>query len=201
MCAQLGVTLTEQHYHLLIRYANLVSEWNRKINLISRKDIHRLFTYHIVDSLATAPLIPSDARCGDVGSGAGLPGIPLAIVRQDLYMFLIESVKRKGRFLQLALAELGLDNAQVLCERAEALQSLACDTILSRLTGPLPKTLEYTLPHLKPGGAIIFYKSPNVSAEIDEKLLRRLNLSISRTVDLILPLSAVSRRLLVLGRN
>lgn len=169
--------------------------------MVSRKDIQRIFTYHIIDSIAAAPLIPFNARCADFGSGAGLPGIPLTIIRPDLNMLLIESVKKKCRFLQLAITELKLGNAQVLCERGEVLQPLGCDIILSRLTGHWDRTLRYAVRHLKPVGAIILYKSPNVIEEIDEKLLQKLNLAISRTIDLKLPLSSVPRRFFVLNSS
>ncbi|MEO0071231.1 MAG: 16S rRNA (guanine(527)-N(7))-methyltransferase RsmG [candidate division WOR-3 bacterium] len=184
-----------------MRYAYLIKKWNAKVNLISRKDIQRIFTYHIIDSIAVAPLIPFNARSFDFGSGAGLPGIPLTIIRPDLNMLLIESVKKKCRFLQLAITELNLGNAQVLCERAEVLQPLNCDIILSRLTGPWDKTLRYAVRHLKPSGAIILYKNPNVLEKINEKLLQKLNLAISRTIDLKLPLSSVPRRFVVLNSS
>ncbi|MGQ9708789.1 MAG: 16S rRNA (guanine(527)-N(7))-methyltransferase RsmG [bacterium] len=194
---QLAVKLTEVHYRRLCHYAELLGEWNKKVNLISRKDTERIFSYHIIDSIAVSNLIPEDARCGDIGTGAGLPGIPLAIVRQDLDMILIESVKKKCRFLEFALPELGLKNARVLCERAEALAPLQCDILLSRLTAPLSKTLKYCARHIKPGGSIILYKSPNAPEKISEGLLQKLAVVLARTIDIVLPLSGIPRRFLV----
>ncbi len=194
----MGVAATEEHYDLLIRYIETLREWNSKINLVSRKDVHRIFTYHIVDSLAVTFLIPKNARTADIGTGAGLPGVPLAIVRPDIHMLLIESIRKKCRFLDFVVSELGLKNAEVISERVEALKPLGCDVILSRLTGPLPKILKYAVPHLKIMGTIIIYKTQKVSAELDPKTLQKLNLTVVRTVDLTLPLSLIPRRFVVL---
>lgn len=201
-CDELGVRLTIENYQILLRYAQLIRDWNQKVNLISRKDTHRIFTYHILDSLVVNRFVPNKTRCADLGAGGGFPGIPLAILRPDLEMILVESVKKKCRFLDFALAELGLKNAQALCNRAEALAPLQCDIILSRLTAPLEKTLNYAAPHLKPGGILIVYKTTNWKGEFEKqkKVLISYNYHLLKSEVVSLPISGIERTFLFFMR-
>ncbi|MEO0019103.1 MAG: 16S rRNA (guanine(527)-N(7))-methyltransferase RsmG [candidate division WOR-3 bacterium] len=199
-CQVLGVNLTPAIYQSLQQYACLIEEWNKKINLVSRKDIDRILTYHIIDSLAACRFIPHGARCADIGSGAGLPGIPLAIVRPDINMTLIESIKKKCRFLEAAVSELGLKNTELIAGRAEALSPLGCDILLSRLTSALDRTLRYCRFHLKPGGLLILYKSLNWEAELKSaaKIIDRFNLRWLRTESISLPFTEITRHFVII---
>jgi len=200
--AELSVNLTREHYQQLCQYARLIEQWNEKINLISRKDTGRIFTYHIIDSLAASPFLPQNARCADIGTGAGLPGIPLAIVHPDISMLLIESTQKKCRFLQFALDRLQLKNCLFLCARAEELAPLNCDIIISRLTAPLPKTLRYAAPHLKTGGTLILYKSAPWEKELtaEKKSLARYHFVLQKHITIKLPLTGIERHLIFLTR-
>jgi 16S rRNA (guanine527-N7)-methyltransferase len=151
--------------------------------------------------LAVHRLIPQGARVCDVGTGAGLPGIPLAIVRPDLKMLLIESSLKRGRFLQTAVAELGLNNVEVLNERAESLPSLKCDVVISRLAGPLQDVVRYAGSHRKPKGTIVLYKTRDCAAELQKagRTLSRDHLRVAGSHDVLLPLSSIPRRFIVLG--
>lgn len=202
VCDELGVRLTIETYQTLLRYAQLIRDYNQQVNLISRKDTHRIFTYHILDSLAVNRFVPNKTRCADLGAGGGFPGIPLAILRPDLKMLLIESIKKKCRFLDFALTELGLKNAQALCHRAEALAPLQCDIILSRLTAPLEKTLNYAAPHLKPGGMLIVYKTTNWKVEFEKqkKALTSYNCHFLKSAVVTLPISGIERTFLFFNR-
>jgi 16S rRNA (guanine527-N7)-methyltransferase len=196
-CSQLGVALTPEHYHRFCRYASLVREYNSRINLISRRDTERIVTYHIVDSLAAARFVPPQARCCDIGTGAGLPGIPLSVARPDVKMFLVESVQKKCRFLVHAVRELALAGTEVLCARAEATPPLACDVVLSRLTGPPFRAFPVLARHARPGGIVILYKNP-AGGEPAPSLLGKAGLAVVRSESLTLPLTSVPRRFLVL---
>ena len=200
-CKQLGAELTQSQYDSLVRYTQLVRDWNQRINLVSRRDTGRILSYHIIDSLAVQRLIPQGARVCDIGTGAGLPGIPVALVRPDVKMFLIESSQKKSRFLQTAVAELGLGNVEVLNERAESLPGLDCDTILSRLAGPLRDVVQYARPHRKPKGTIVLYKTRDSAEELRKagRVLARHKLRVTGSYDILLPLSRVPRRFVVLG--
>ncbi|MEO0078809.1 MAG: 16S rRNA (guanine(527)-N(7))-methyltransferase RsmG [candidate division WOR-3 bacterium] len=199
-CVQLGVTLTEDRYQVLCRYAALTREYNSRVNLVSRRDVDRIITYHVVDSLAAAQLIPEQALCCDIGTGAGLPGIPLAIVRPDIRMVLVESIQKKCRFLVRTIEELGLVQTEMICGRAESLAPLGCAVVLSRLTGPTPRTLAAIAHHAQLTGIVVLYKNP-AGTDPPASLLARHGLTLERRLDLVLPLSSVPRRLLVLRRS
>ncbi len=199
---ELNININQEQYQTLCHYTRLVAEWNKKINLISRPDTPRIFTYHIIDSLTTSPFIPANARCADLGTGAGLPGIPLAVTRPDIFMILIESTRKKCLFLNSALNQLQLRNALLLCARAEELSPLGCDIILSRLTAPLSKTLKFASPHSKPGGTLILYKSARWKNEINEEknLLNRYNFLLRDSATIKLPFSGIERHLIFLNK-
>jgi 16S rRNA (guanine527-N7)-methyltransferase len=200
-CRQLSIELTQPQYESLVRYTQLLRDWNLRLNLVSRRDTDRILTYHVIDSLAVQRLIPQDARACDIGTGAGLPGIPVVLVRPDVKMFLIESSQKKSRFLQTATAELGLANVEVLNERAESLPGLDCDIILSRLAGPLRDVVQYARPHRKPKGTIVLYKTRDSAEELRKagRVLARHRLRVTGSYDIRLPLSSVPRRFVVLG--
>lgn len=202
-CKQLDLDLTQSQYDSLVRDTQLRREWNQRINLVSRRDTGRILSYHVIDSLAVQRLIPQDSRVCDIGSGAGLPGIPLAIVRPDLKMLLVESSQKRSRFLQAAVAELGLDNVEVLNERAESLPPLECDVVLSRLAGPLQDVVRDAGPHRKPNGTIVLYKTRNCATELQKagRALARNHLRVAGSHDVFLPLSGVPRRFIVLASS
>ncbi len=201
-CRQLGVSLNREQFSLLVRYQAELTAGNERINLISRKDTSRIFSYHIIDSLAVSRFIPEARVCADIGTGAGLPGIPLAIIRPDLTVLLIESVQKKCRFLAQVTAGLELRNIRLFCARAESLPPLDCDVILSRLTGELKLTLRHSVHHLKPGGIMILYKSAGWEAELKRnfRLLERLQLKLERVETVRLPFTGIERQLVFLVR-
>lgn len=200
-CNQLGIDLTQEQYDLLLCYARLVRRENRLINLVSRKDIGRILTYHVVDSLAVQRLIPRDARVCDIGTGAGLPGIPLALVRPDIRMHLVESSRKRSLFLTKALAELDITNADVRNERAENVPPLGCDVVLSRLTAKMEDVLVDCAHHRKPGGTVVFYKNQECEDDLKHaaRALRRLRLKVRCLHDVVLPYTKIVRRFLVIG--
>ena len=200
-CRALGVPLSPPAPAALARYALLLLEWNARVNLVSRQDTARILDYHLVDSLAANALLPAGVRAADVGSGAGLPGIPLALVRPDVGMLLVESSGRKATFLDHAVRELGLANVEVCHGRSEDLPALECGIILSRLTGPMKRVVRWTRHHLARGGTIVFYKTPGEQAGVDESLptLRRCGLAVTGTRDVTLPLTGITRRFVLVG--
>jgi len=202
-CRQLGIDLNQPQYDSLVRYTQLLRDWNQRINLVSRRDTGRILSYHVVDSLAVQRLIPPGARVCDIGAGAGLPGIPLVIVRPDLKMLLIESSQKRGQFLRAAVAELGLGSVEVLNERAESLPPRECDVVLSRLAGPLQDVVRYAGRHRKPNGVIVLYKTRDCATELLKagRLLARKHLRVVGSHDVFLPLSSIPRRFIVLGSS
>ncbi len=200
-CRELRLELTQAQYDRLIQYARMLGDWNTRINLISRRDTGRILTYHVLDSLAVQNLIPQGTEVCDVGTGAGLPGIPLALIRPDITVVLVESSQKKCLFLKATLAALELTNVEFICARSEELDPLSCDVVLSRLTGRLPEVLKHSAHHRKPDGTIILYKTRDCAAELQKsgRALARHHLRVKASHDVLLPLSNIPRRFVVLG--
>jgi len=198
--------LTSEQLAKFQQYYKLLLQWNQKINLISRKDTHQLISYHFTDSLSVLNEIPASSTVYDLGSGAGLPGIPLKIMRDDINLYLVESTKKKATFLELAKQELQLKNVTVLAERAECLKQISAnlgeiqaDIVLLRLIGRIKKLAPLAVSLVKPTGKIIFYKSKTAGAEISaaKKVLTKFQLR-PTIKEIALPGTKITRRLVIL---
>lgn len=132
----LGLDLPAKKQTSLLAYIALLKKWNRTYNLTAVREESEMLTQHLLDSLSLLPVLPESALAGrrwaDVGSGAGLPGIPLAIARSDLDMTLIETVEKKSAFQRQAKIELGLPNIAVVNRRVEEMPEGVFDTVVSR---------------------------------------------------------------------
>lgn len=149
-------------------YSELIKKWTERINLIARQDAtdEAIWGRHIVDSLQLVALIPEGAlSVVDLGSGAGLPGMVVAIERPDLQVTMIEADRRKAAFLQIVVAALGL-RATVLAERIERVAMAPADVVMARALAPLPRLLDYAAPLVRPDGVGIFMKGRGVDAEL-----------------------------------
>ncbi len=150
--AALGLTLPEGAESKLLAYLALLDKWNRVYNLTAVRDAERMVSHHVLDSLAAAPYFQGAAVL-DVGSGGGLPGIPLAIARPELQVTLIDSIAKKTAFLLQAKAELGLVNLQVVTGRVEAFKpETTFDVITSRAFSDLKEFVTLTRHLLAPTG-------------------------------------------------
>lgn len=131
--AALGLALTEQQQAALLDYLALIAKWNKVYNLTAVREPHAMLTQHIFDSLAVLPCLGADQRLLDVGSGAGLPGIPCAIAQPTGPVVLLDSNHKKSTFLRQAQLELGLANVKVETLRVEQYQpDLKFDAVISR---------------------------------------------------------------------
>lgn len=132
----LGLDLSASMQAKLLGYVTLLQKWNHTYNLTAIRDENEMVTQHLLDSLSVLPAVQASALAGrswaDVGSGAGLPGIPLAIARPDLHMTLIEAVEKKSAFQRQAKIELGLPNVAVVSGRVEEMQGGLFDAVISR---------------------------------------------------------------------
>ena len=147
----------------LLAYLALLSRWNRAYNLTAVRDPRAMVSRHLLDSLAmqaaVAPLAARGGSLADLGTGPGLPGIPLAIALPGLRVTLVESNGKKARFLREAVRTLGLANARVLESRIEAVDAAgAFDAITARALATLPKILELGGHLLAPGGRLLAMK-------------------------------------------
>lgn len=156
--AALGLDLSAEVRQGLLRYAALILKWNRVYNLTAVRDEAGVIALHLLDSLAVLPYLEGQTLA-DIGSGAGLPGIVLALVRPDLQVTLIESNQKKSSFQQQARIELKLDNVQCLCRRVEDVQpEKPFDIVISRAFADLADFAQWSAHLMAPGGCLAAMK-------------------------------------------
>ncbi|CAG0965043.1 cobalt-precorrin-6B (C15)-methyltransferase [Rhodocyclaceae bacterium] len=165
--AALGLDLPPSAQERLLAFAALLGKWNRVYNLTALRDETQVISHHLLDSLAVLPHLGDAKRLADIGSGGGLPGIPLAIARPQLPVALVESNQKKSAFEQQAKIELGLANVSVHCERAEAWQpEEKCDVVISRAFSDLAEFVKLTGHLLAEGGVLLAMKGVHPYEEI-----------------------------------
>jgi 16S rRNA (guanine527-N7)-methyltransferase len=144
--------------------------------LIGPRELPRLWTRHILNCAAIGSLVPPSARVADVGSGAGLPGLVLAMARPDLEVTLVEPLLRRVAWLEEVTKELDLANVAVVRSRAEDLPTEWADVATARAVAPLAKLTAWCLPLVKPGGLMLAIKGRSAAEELREAapLLPRL---------------------------
>ena len=162
----LGVPLEPAAQEKLLAYIALLAKWNRVYNLTAVREPERMLSHHVLDSLAVLPHLEGPA-IADIGSGAGLPGIPLALARPDWRVALIESNHKKTAFLRQAAIELGLGNVEVREERAEAVAPRGVyDAVIARAFSDLAEFVAAAAALSKPGGDLIAMKGVHPYEEI-----------------------------------
>ena len=174
--SDLGIVFDEGDLDNLATYIDVLLETNRLFNLTAIKDVKLAWTKHILDSLSLIPhLTEEDAKhVVDVGSGGGLPGIPLAITMPEVTFSLLECTKKKAVFLSDVTQHLGLDNVTILAERAEDLATTqggfrdSADAVVVRAVGRLSVLLELTIPFVKVGGVVLAIKGEKAPQEIED---------------------------------
>lgn len=174
--APFGVSLTDEMCEKFDRYAELLVEWNEKMNLTAITDPVGIAVKHFADSLSALPLLPEKQgiKVIDVGTGAGFPGIPLAIARPDIRLTLLDSLNKRLLFLSEVCTQLGIP-AQTVHARAEdgardkTLRE-AFDVATARAVATLPVLAEYCLPYVKVKGQFIAMKGPESDAECEAAL-------------------------------
>ncbi|HEX7036261.1 MAG TPA: 16S rRNA (guanine(527)-N(7))-methyltransferase RsmG [Pseudomonadales bacterium] len=153
--AQLGVALDRRQAERLLEFARLVAKWNRVFNLIGRGDVERLLPRHVLDSLSVAPWLVG-RQVLDVGTGAGFPGIPLAIAREDAHFTLVDTHERKIRFIRQTVRSLDLDNVTPCRSDVAALDpSVRFDSVVSRALADPGRLWELVRDRLRPGGRLV----------------------------------------------
>jgi 16S rRNA (guanine527-N7)-methyltransferase len=193
--AALGLRLPADAEDRLTAYLALLAKWNRTYNLSAIREPQQMVTHHLLDSLAVLPHLPTGtATLADVGSGAGLPGIPLAIVRPDLEVVSVEASQKKASFQQQARIELGLDNFRVHGGRVESLV-LTASAAISRAFASLADFAAHA-GHLAP--RLLAMKGQYPAAELAQ-LPAGWHLEAAPRLEV--PGLAAERHLIILGRN
>ena len=162
----IAVRLYRDNYKTIRQYVDILASRGVDWGLIGPREIGRLWERHILNSIALESLIPEGCRVADVGSGAGLPGIPLAILRPDLEMTLIEPMLRRSNFLTEALDELGLD-ARVTVVRGRAEDAdLHVDVVVSRAVAKLATLINWTADLIVESGSLLALKGQSADDEV-----------------------------------
>ncbi|HXW10094.1 MAG TPA: 16S rRNA (guanine(527)-N(7))-methyltransferase RsmG [Steroidobacteraceae bacterium] len=166
----MGVELDPQQAATLLAHLDLVDEWGARMNLTAIRERPQQLTKHVLDSLSVASWLRG-TRVADVGSGAGFPGIPLAVARPELHFVLVESTGKKCRFLEHVRDTLGLSNVEIVQSRAEAYKPAArFDTVLARAVGPIAELVRNAGALVTGGGRILAMKGRYPSDELERKL-------------------------------
>lgn len=159
------------------QYARLLTEQGVLRGLIGPREVPRLWERHLINCALLSRAIGDGLEVCDIGSGAGLPGVVLAILRPDLRITLVEPLLRRTRFLEEVVAELDLGNVEVVRARAEELHGKRdFDVVTARAVAPMERLLRWSMPLVRPGGALVAMKGESVREELAaaEKTLRRL---------------------------
>lgn len=185
-------------------FVDLLVHEGVEYGLIGPRETNRIWSRHILNCMALAQFLPEDARVADIGSGAGLPGIVLAVARPDLSLTLIETMAKRCEWLEEASEQLGLDNVTVLHKRAEDLKGKQkFPFITARAVGNLSTLLKWTAPLLRSGGQMVFLKGESVQTEIqqakDDYLFRKLDLALPTVHEVETPLTGEITRVVIIG--
>lgn len=196
--AALELVVSDQQCDLLVDYLNLLQKWNRAYNLTAIRDPSAMVSKHLLDSLSIAPYITAE-RWLDVGTGAGLPGIPLAILFPEKQFSLLDSNGKKTRFLIEARQQLKLHNISIHAERVELFQpETLYDGILSRAFASLLDMVNGCENHLKPDGRLYAMKGVFPESELSQLPKHFI---VEHSYSLSVPNVDEARHLLVLARS
>jgi len=162
----LGLTLTEEQISRLQIYVELLNKWNKVYNLTSVRDPNEMVGRHILDSLTILPFLKGDSLL-DVGTGAGLPGIPIAIMHPEIAVTLLDTNSKKTRFLQQAKAELRLANVTVVHARVEEAELPKFAMVTARAFATIKDIIDLTGQHCDDAGSLLLMKGTYPEEELD----------------------------------
>ena len=163
----LGLKIDAPVQQDLLQYLELLRKWNKVYNLTAIRDAEQMLSHHLLDSLSIVPYVRGP-RVLDMGCGAGLPGIPLAMARPDLQVVMMDANAKKTRFVQQAITELNLDNAEAVHARAEDYTAPGgFDTVTSRAFSSLEDFLGLAAPYLRKGGQLLAMKGRYPTQELE----------------------------------
>ena len=203
-----GFELAAPQLEQFRQYADLLVEWNKKMNLTAITEPGEIITKHFIDSLYGLPYLPNGGTLIDVGTGAGFPGIPLKIARPDLSLTLLDSLNKRLTFLNEVIRELALPDVKTVHTRAEegAVKKSPLrekfDVATSRAVAQLNALAEYCLPYVKVGGVFLAYKGGDVEEECKnaKNAVKTLGGDIRDIVSYTIPTTDITHTLVVIEK-
>ena len=205
---EIEIVLNEQQIHQFYQYMELLLEWNEKINLTAITNPEEIIVKHFIDSLTIAKYVKENARLIDVGTGAGFPGIPLKIIREDIEITLLDSLNKRVNFLNEVIHELKLSKIQAVHSRVEDFAKdkknrESFDYATSRAVANLSTLSEYLIPLVKIGGNAISMKGSEVDEEMkqSQKAISLLGGKIETIETFQLPQSDINRNIIIIHKT
>ena len=204
---KLNIELSDEKIKKFILYKNLLKEWNEKINLTAITDDYEIIIKHFIDSLTIEKYIPQGAKIIDVGTGAGFPGLPLKIVRDDLEVTLLDSLNKRINFLDEVIEKCGLTQIETIHGRAEDVASNAqyrekFDIATARAVANIATLSEYCCPFVKVGGSFLCMKA-DAEDEIknSQKAIKTFGMEIEKIEKMILEPVNAERTIIIYKKN
>lgn len=206
-CKNLNIYITEGQLEQFYLYMKILQKWNENINLTAILEDGDILQKHFIDSLTILPYINNEDNVIDVGTGAGFPGIPIKIVKEDIKVTLLDSLNKRVKFLQEVIDNLALSNIDTIHNRAEdAGRNLDLrekfDIAVSRAVAPLNVLVEYLMPLVKKGGQCICMKGNNIEEELanSKKAIHILGGKLEKIDELYLPQSDIKRNIVIIRK-
>lgn len=206
-CEKMQIDIKESQIEKFYIYMNLLLEWNQKINLTAITDCDEIIIKHFIDSLTICKYLKKESSVVDVGTGAGFPGIPIKIVREDLNIILVDSLNKRIRFLEEIIKKLELENIKAIHSRAEEFgrnikYREKFDYATSRAVANLSTLSEYLIPLVKIKGKVISMKGSTIDEELEEskKAINVLGGKILNIDEFNLPSSDIKRNVIIIEK-
>lgn len=204
---KIGIVLNVKQIKNFFDYYLLLIEWNEKMNLTAITEVNDVILKHFIDSLTICKYIPQNAKIIDVGTGAGFPGIPIKICREDTQITLLDSLNKRVLFLQEVINKLDLKNIEAIHGRAEEVARNnkyreKFDVVTSRAVANMSTLTEYMIPFIKIDGLCIMMKGSDYKEEL-EKSQRAINLlgaELKNVEEFILPDSDINRSVILIDK-
>lgn len=205
---KIGLNLSVEQMNKFYNYMNLLIEWNEKINLTAIIEPEDIILKHFIDSLTIVPYLNSNTTLVDVGTGAGFPGIPVSIVREDIKITLVDSLQKRLNFLEEVVSQLNIKNVKMIHARAEEFgrnkeYREKYDYATSRAVANLSTLSEYLVPLIKIEGKCICMKSSDIEEEKNqaENAIKKLGGKIEKIEKFNLPDSDIGRSIIIINKT
>ena len=202
---EMNINISNEQIEKFYNYMQLLLDWNKKINLTAIIEPKEIILKHFIDSLTILKYIEKGSKVIDVGTGAGFPGIPLKIMRDDIEITLLDSLNKRINFLKEVIKQLELTKIQAIHGRAEEFgkkKRESFDIVTSRAVANLSTLSEYLVPLAKIGGKCICMKSMNIEEELNQaqKAISLLGGNVENIEKFLLPKSEIERSLIIIKK-